>query len=289
MNKRLFPTALLLLLLLLPVQTWASVVETIEAIDPLGNTFDATFGGIALFLRERMLLLIDAVALFLLVRAGLKLIQSQEDDKLTTAKRTIGGTAVGIMLAHLSVRLVEIFYGFTAAPTGGVLTPGTSSAMLTLEISGIIRWVTTLVAVLGVLMIVATAIRAIGGFGKEDGLKNLKETVFGTVTGIFFITISGAIKLTFGLPEDLVPGGPHDPTPFHIIDRIGEITNTILDYLAIVAVAIVIYAGFLMIFSVGDEEQFKKGRTLIFRALIGLVIILLSNTFASFLIDILTD
>lgn len=272
----------------MPTAYAQGIINTIDAIDGAGPVPNATLPGIALFLRERMLLLVSVIAVFLLVRAGIKLIQSQEDDKLTKAKRTIAGTAIGIMLAHLSVRLVEIFYGLVPLSTGGVLNPTASVSMLSFEIAGIIRWVETLIGVLGILMIVVSGIRAISGFGKEDGLKNVKETVIGTVTGIFFIIISGAIKLTFGLPTDPVPGGPQNPTATPIILRIGDIMNNALDFLAIVAVAVVLYAGFQMIISMGDEEQYKKGRTLIFRALVGLAVILLSNTFITFLIDILT-
>ncbi len=281
--------ACVLLPLALPESVHAGIIDVIDAIDGTGPVPNATLPGIALFLRAEFLLILDIIAVFLLVRAGLKLIHSQEDDKLTRARRTIGGTAVGIMLAHLSVRLVEIFYGSTAVPSGGVLTPEQSAEMLSIEIGGIINWVTTLVAVLGVLMIVATSIRAVGGFGKEDGTKLIRETVVGTVTGIFFIIISGAIKASFGLPPGLEPGGPHDPSVVPIVVRVAGIVSTILDYMALIAVAVVIYAGFLMIVNLGDEEQFKKGKTLIVRALIGLVIILLSNTFVSFVMAILVQ
>lgn len=268
-------------LLILPDHAIASVLDVIDGIDAAPSVGDATFPGIVNFLRDKVLDIIDIIAIFLLVRAGLKLINSQDESKLNSAKTTIGATLVGLMLAHLSNKLVEIFYS-----GGGVLNPGSSVAMLSTEISGIINWVLSLVAVLGVLMIVVSGVRTISSFGKEDGVTHLKQTVFGTITGIFFIIISGAVKETLGLPAGPEPGAPQGPSTQPIIARGVEIAQQVLDFLVIVAVAVVIYAGFLMIINLGNDEQYGRARGIILRALIGLLVVLLANTIASFVVDL---
>ena len=287
MKNRFFLPALLLLLL--PVVAHANMLDIINNLGSsaglqvsfTGSGYAEGFPGIAGFLREQVLVLLDVVGILLLVYAGLKLIISDEEDKLNKAKRTIAATLVGIMLAHLSIRVVEIFYGSDG--TGGILTPEASVGMLNEEIMGVVDWVLTLVAVLGILMIVVSGMRAIGSFGKEEGIKNLKQTVIGTVTGIFFIIISSAVRATLGLPTDpLAVAVPGDPSPTPIIARGVTIVSAILEYLALIAVAVVIYAGFLMVINFGNEEQFTKGKTLIYRALIGLVIILVSGTIVRF-------
>ena len=64
-----------------------------------------------------------------------------------------------------------------------------------------------------------------------------------------------------------------------------RITFLIFSLLGIVAVAVIIYAGFLWITSGGEEEKAKQGRTLLFQAFVGLVIILSSWMVVYFVLD----
>jgi hypothetical protein len=239
------------------------------------------FDGIVLYIRERALLLFIPIGVLIVVRAGIRLIISQDEDKLTKARRTIAATCVGIMMAYISNRLVNAFY-----TPGGTWTSGaaaTGASILSTEIGGIIDWTLVLLAAVAILMIVATGVRAVAGFGKEDGAAELRRTVAGVVTGIGMIMISGAVKLTLGLNPDTSPGGSGMPNASVIILKGVRVVQQILQYMALVAVAIIIYAGLLMILNLGNEEQFNKGKTLIIRAMIGLVIILLSGVMAVFI------
>lgn len=220
--------------------------------------------------------IIYAIGVFVLVRSGLRLIVSQEDDKLNKAKRTIAATCVGIILAHLAQQFAKAFF----AP-GGVWNPGTAedgAEIIALEVTGIINWVLMLIVVVAILMIVASAIKGISSFGKEEGEKEVRQTIAGVITGLGLILLSGAIKVTLGL----LPGtGIDDPTdndtdPLAIV-RIGvDVVINILMFLALAAIAVIIYAALVMILNLGNEDQFKKGKDIIVRVLIGLVVILFS-------------
>lgn len=255
--------------------------------DQVGSGLISGFGGfvgMAEFLRYRLLLLLAPIGIFIVVRAGLRLINSQDEGKLEAAKRTIAATCVGIMLAWVSDRLVMAFY----AP-GGTWSEGTvitGASILTLEIAGILNWVTTLVAALAILIIVASGIRAVGSFGKEENAAEVKRTVAGVVTGIGMIILSGAIKLTLGLNPDVVPSLPGMPSPDPIITRSIGITITVLSFLALVAFVVVVYAGLLMVFNMGNEEQFNKGKAIIIRVLIGLTVVLFSGVLAIFVLNL---
>jgi PKD repeat protein len=89
--------------------------------------------------------------------------------------------------------------------------------------------------------------------------------------------------LSCGVPEDIVPsvmatGG--------IRESVIGIINYLLGFLGLVLVIVIIWAGVLMIFSGGDEENVTKGRKIILYAIIGLIIILLSYTIVNFLANI---
>lgn len=59
--------------------------------------------------------------------------------------------------------------------------------------------------------------------------------------------------------------------------------NYFLTFIGILLVAIIIYAGFRIIVSQGEEDELTKGRTMIVYAIIGIVIIFLSYTIVGFI------
>lgn len=59
--------------------------------------------------------------------------------------------------------------------------------------------------------------------------------------------------------------------------------NYFLGFIGILLVAIIIYAGFIIIVSQGEEDELTKGRTMIVYAIIGVVIIFLSYTIVGFI------
>lgn len=73
--------------------------------------------------------------------------------------------------------------------------------------------------------------------------------------------------------------------PGVIIQRVVAI---IFSFLGIIAVVMMIYAGFLWLTAGGEEEKAKQGRTLLFQAFIGLIIILAAYSVAYFVLRQLT-
>jgi len=66
---------------------------------------------------------------------------------------------------------------------------------------------------------------------------------------------------------------------------IGGIMNFFLEFVGLVAVLILIYGGFKMITSAGDQEQFSSGRQMIIYAVIGIVVIVISWTVVGTLLE----
>lgn len=61
--------------------------------------------------------------------------------------------------------------------------------------------------------------------------------------------------------------------------------NQAISLMGIVFVVIILYAGFLYLFSMGDDEKIQKAKSTIFGGIIGLVIIFTSYSIASFVIN----
>lgn len=215
--------------------------------------------------------LIGIIATFIIIRAGFVLVYRGSDEELAKAKRSIASALTAIMLIFLAPRLTDIFYGGIrfGGPGTALVDPQGHSGILSAEIIGFLNWLTVLVAVGAVTVIILSGLRAIATFGDEQGMAQLKRTVFGVIAGIFILLFSQAILQTFGLLGGI-------PTPFPIIIRAVQIINGLLVIMTIIAVAVVVYAGLLMILNVGNEEKFGAAKNLIFRALIGLAVILVS-------------
>ncbi len=250
-----------------------------------GDLFDVFGGGgyvgIAEAIRSAVLVILTPVGIFLIVRAGLKLINSQEDDKLTKARTTIASTCVGLMLAYVSDQLVAAFY-----TPGGTWSNGaaqTGANILTLEIAGILNFFMTLAVVVSVFIIIISGLRAVSTFGKEDGAAMLRQTVGGVATGLFLMIIAGSIKLALGLAEGVIATVPTGSTPDPIIQRIADVVGAALGFLALVAFAVVVYAGVMMVLSAGNDDQYGKSKNLIIRSMVGLVVILLAGAAVVFI------
>lgn len=66
---------------------------------------------------------------------------------------------------------------------------------------------------------------------------------------------------------------------------IGKIVNTVLSYVAIIAVSVIIFAGFYMIVSFGNDQAKETAKKVILYTGIGLLIILLSKGIVSLFIS----
>lgn len=234
------------------------------------------YAGIAGYLLERSWLIVGAFALLLLVRSGLKLIYGQSEEKFEEAKRAIANGLMAVVLLFLTSQIVNAFIR-----VGGSWNPEAGSAILTFELLGIVRWVEVLVVVLAIVMIVIAVFSAMLSIGSDDGPERIRRAVFGVGIGILILALDYTFRMTFGLEYYAVPG---TPSPFPIITRILAVIGFILGFMALVAVIIVIYAGIRIVLSLGNEEEFRNMRSLIFRALLGLFVILVSFVIVRFVV-----
>lgn len=70
--------------------------------------------------------------------------------------------------------------------------------------------------------------------------------------------------------------------PYTIAQRV---INIVFSFLGIIAVMVIVYAGFLWLTAGGEEDKAKQGRTLLFQAAIGVIIVLSAWLIAYFIID----
>lgn len=229
----------------------------------------------------RVQMIIGVLAAVGIVRNGITMVYSSQDDEQAKARKAIAGIGSGMILLFLAPRLLEAFY--TAGGEEGVLSSqgaaAAGAAVLTEEILGLLNWAQVLVAVSAVTVIIAGALQAVVQFGGEDGSTRLKKTVSRVAMGLLIIILAEGVKATMGLSFFSPPGAPNATI---LIGRGAQIMTSVLALSTLVALCIIVFAAIMMIVTMGDEEQFKKSRSLIVRAGIGLIVILISWMVVSF-------
>ena len=94
-------------------------------------------------------------------------------------------------------------------------------------------------------------------------------------------TVSNAIAQDIYDPEDLPEtGGSGDLTT-----ALKDIVNVILNFLAIVALIVIVIAGIRLIIGGADEQQREKTRNAILYAVIGLVIVFFAKAIVVFIFE----
>ena len=237
-----------------------------------GNT-GCGFVEIAAGIVDRFRPLLTAVGLLMIVIFGYRMIVSQEDDVLTKARAVMSGTIAGLIMVWLIDPFIHAFYGYAGEVPQGAM--GAGAAVLTTEVNGIVNWVLVIVAALAVMMLILAALKAIAQGTSEEGIGNMRKSIFAVVLGIIllvfrFILSDGFVQST-GNPAPILAAALR-PVSF------------VMGLLAMIGLIVVVYAGFLYVLSFGREDQATKAKGLLIRAALGVIVILVSLGLVNFVI-----
>ncbi len=115
-----------------------------------------------------------------------------------------------------------------------------------------------------------------------------------TVTSLVYVSSALAQQASgensFAGPEPEIPGTPPAGTGVGgIRDIIEQIIVAVLNFLALIAVVVVIIAGIRLIVSQGNDEEKDKAKKAIFYALAGLVIVLFARVIVGLVTSYLAE
>lgn len=118
-------------------------------------------------------------------------------------------------------------------------------------------------------------------------LKRYGVAASATAISLFMNVHSAFAQQPFGGSD--VPGLPNATDPSGIRRIITTILTTVLNFLALIAVVVVIIAGIRLIVSQGEEEAKEKAKKTILYALAGLVIVLFARVIVSLVTEYLAS
>lgn len=149
----------------------------------------------------------------------------------------------------------------------------------------ILDWVLGFIAILAVIMLSFAGIRYITSAGNPEGAKSATKTIQWAAAGLVLVMLAeSVVRIVFptkGSIRDITGDTGLDPSQvFETADSgsnlIISVLNWGLGFIAVLAVAMVIYSGFLLITARGAEEQQKTGTKMLMQSVIGLLIVMLA-------------
>jgi hypothetical protein len=217
--------------------------------------------------------ILTIVGALVIVIYGYRMIVGQEDDVVTKARVVMSGTISGLVMVYLIDPFIMAFYGRSGEVPQGAMQQGV--AVLTAELNGIINWALVIVATISITMIVLTALKAFGQATGEEGIANMRKTIVSVIFGILLLVFRVILSEYFVLSTQ-------NPSP--IMAAVLRPVSYVMSFLALAAVMVVVYAGFLCVLSNGNEENFTKAKGLLIRAAIGMIVIFISLALVNFVI-----
>jgi hypothetical protein len=231
-----------------------------------------TFGAIAEALALSVLPFVNALAVLVIVIAGLLAVVAQDESRIANARKVVSMSLVGIILINLAgaftLGYMQAFnFDLGADPEGGALNIG-------FQIFGVIAFLETPAAIIAIITIIAYGIKALVDYNGEQGLGAFKKAVLSVLMGIVLITIK------FFIADAITLGDP-----FGIINPSIRILLTILGFVAFIGVIVIAIAGIVMIVNIGDESRYEKAKKVIISVVAGLVLMAIVFGLIGIIID----
>lgn len=222
---------------------------------------------------------INFVAILGIVLAGATLVLSQDEDRLSKTRKVIIAILFGLVIVNVANVIRQGYLDAFFAET-----PGGAQGNITVirdEVLGVLDFLMTPAAIIAILAIIVSGIRAIAKLGNEEGTAMLRRTIFATGFGIVLLIAKAALSMAVVGDTETAPGG--DPT--NIVRTLVEVGRAFVLLMGLAAVAIIVLAGIFMIVNVGNQEQYDRAKKLILRVVIGLIIMLVAAGLAELVIE----
>ena len=222
--------------------------------------------------------LVGGVALIMgLIYAMSFIFARGKDDVITKARTNFLWLLMGFVIIMVSDQIAEIFNPVKS--TSGQLINFQAGRDILRDVTNYAKW---LLGSVIVLFMTISGLRMITSRGKEEILTKQKENLFFSGIGILVILLaSNIVDAIYYLNGDDYKAAKASVG----IAQIGGIIKLILVFLGPVAVLFTLYAGFMYLTALNNEDRTKKARGMIIAGITGIVIIYsayaLVNTFIS--------
>lgn len=209
-----------------------------------------------------------------------------------TTWHIIAAVALGITVGLVPELTMAQFYNGPgivgginqAEAVGGVTGRGLRQVILDLLFA-----VLVFMGLAAVVVIVIAGIWLVVSVGDESAKEKAKKIILYAVVGLIIISLAAAIVLF--IINATGGGGIFGPVPdigtgTDIRTTVLGIIKGILNFMALVAVVVIVIAGIYMVVSLGDEQAKDRAKRIILYTVVGLLIILFASAIVGFVSSI---
>lgn len=223
--------------------------------------------------------------IYLLITVFKILFSENTEEEVGSAKKAILWTAIWIIVMQMAFIIVESLYW-------NQVNAWVAYDFAVTAIYPIIKLLMFATGAFFILMMIFAFYRIVTAWGDEEKVSTWRFTAVNAVVGFLIIKISGTLvesvywkiwcnwKDFFGANLSCKA----DPNISDTVKLATDIINWANGFIFFGIVVLVIYAGYKMMLSWGDEEEMKKGKAMIKYIIIGLAMIIWSYLAFTFFI-----
>lgn len=207
------------------------------------------------------------VAVLVLVIAGFTLMIAHDENAIDKAKTTVIAVVIGgvITVVITAIGATDVIGWVYNAQYGTIFR--NTGVNFGIEAEGVAGWITAVSAMVGILIIIITVIKAVASFGgDESAYSNTRTVLLHVILGLILIGGAAIVRTVFFKSGE--------PSP--LIQLVKDKIAIVLGFMTLIAIAILVFAGFRMVVSFGREEEYSAAKSLLVRAIFGLLVILAS-------------
>jgi hypothetical protein len=234
-----------------------------------GAILDGLLTALLTFLIPVSILVITIAGFYLILGLG-------NDESRTKARKIVVNTIIGIVLIGLATVIVNIAIGLYQG------SPDTSGLLSLIQAA--LDFILSFVVILAVFVITIAGFYLILGLGNDESRTKARKIILYTIIGIVIISLAEAI-VDFALGTS--SSGLGDAT--FLYDIIQSALDVIISYVALIAVATIVIAGFYLLLGLGSDESKTTARKIIIYTITGIIIIGLASAIVGFAISLIAD
>lgn len=256
-----------------------------DVLDLFGDGFVQTSGGgeksiyysLVRFARDLKNFFFIAASIYFMIIVLKVLFAEHTSEEVEHFKKGIIWITVGLIVMQIAYAFVKLIYDQWVGETvafnivDGIINP-------------LIRLLELLTSVFFLAMMIYAFYRMITANGAEDKVKGAKMTIIYAVIGFIVVrfakTLVEAVYGTVNCTQ--VSGGIIQINTGNCIQKanltwaasiVVTIINWLNSFVGIVVVIMILYAGFLVFTSAGDEEKLKKAKKIILYIFVGILVL----------------
>ncbi|TSD00203.1 MAG: Uncharacterized protein Greene101449_289 [Candidatus Peregrinibacteria bacterium Greene1014_49] len=228
---------------------------------------------------------VGILALAVIIIAGFYLILGLGNESSKgTARNIILYTGIGLIIINLAVAITAFLGGIVTSGAGTSTSGAGGTTGLDVAIDTIIGVLKSYVGILALAMIVIAGFYLILGLGNESSKGTARSIIIYTGVGLIIITLGVGIRNFLGGIVTNAAGG--STSGFGGLTGLNVAINAIIDvftsYVGLLAVAVIVIAGFYLILGLGNESSKGTAKNIILYTAVGIIVIILANVIVSF-------